>query len=322
MRYLSAIVLFCVFVMAAGQTPQPVVGVWHNDSFGFQMTLILNADGSGEFAGEPMTYQVRGSQIIVLENGFSTAYDFAVNGDEFKLSGGDLDSPMIFTRSGSCSQQTPVSSESTHSAAISLPDPNLIGIWSGQGETIEFDHAGNCKYLGQTYAFQAAAGQITLSSSQGQASFSYQIKGDDLILSGNNQRITYTRGTASQSVPANRGSVATELVGSWCYMNTTSTYSGGSSYSRCIALNGDGTYTFHAEGSISVNTGDLSGGTASQNSDSGTWYVQGDRIFYQSNSGQNGSYQLRKINHPKTGDPMIVLDGDSYVTKYQKAPWR
>ncbi|CAN5568206.1 hypothetical protein BH18ACI3_BH18ACI3_19430 [soil metagenome] len=26
-------------------------------------------------------------------------------------------------------------------------------------------------------------------------------------------------------------------------------------------------------------------------------------------------------NHPKTGDPMIVVDGDAYVTAYQKRPW-
>jgi hypothetical protein len=72
---------------------------------------------------------------------------------------------------------------------------------------------------------------------------------------------------------------------------------------------------------MSTNTNSFSGGTSSQNSDSGTWWVVGDRIHYNSQTQGQGSYQLIKRNHPKNGDPMIVLDGTSYVTYYQKAPW-
>ena len=65
------------------------------------------------------------------------------------------------------------------------------------------------------------------------------------------------------------------------------------------------------------------GGTNSQGSDQGTWYVQGDRIYYNSQSKGPGSYRLEKRNHPKNvNDPMIILDGTAYVTAYQKAPWR
>ncbi len=29
---------------------------------------------------------------------------------------------------------------------------------------------------------------------------------------------------------------------------------------------------------------------------------------------------LDKNNHPKTGNPMIIIDGDAYVTYYQNNP--
>jgi hypothetical protein len=51
--------------------------------------------------------------------------------------------------------------------------------------------------------------------------------------------------------------------------------------------------------------------------------VQGDRIYYNSQTQGQGSYRLEKRNHPKNvGDPMIVLDGEAYVTATLKAPWR
>ncbi len=62
-------------------------------------------------------------------------------------------------------------------------------------------------------------------------------------------------------------------------------------------------------------------GTNSQGADRGTWYVQGDRIYHNSQTRGQGSYQLQKLNHPKNRDPMIVLDGEAYVTYYQKPPW-
>ena len=72
---------------------------------------------------------------------------------------------------------------------------------------------------------------------------------------------------------------------------------------------------------MDANTNSAWAGTSSQSSDTGTWQVQGNRLHYQSRTRGKGSYQLQKINHPKTGDPMIVLDGEPYVTFYQKAPW-
>lgn len=32
-------------------------------------------------------------------------------------------------------------------------------------------------------------------------------------------------------------------------------------------------------------------------------------------------YSLELMNHPKTGDPMLVIDGDWFVTATPREPW-
>jgi hypothetical protein len=203
---------------------------------------------------------------------------------------------------------------------------DLIGVWSGNGETIEFRTDGNCIYLGNTFPYQVSQGNIILTSAQGKVMFAYTIKGNELVMSANGRQVLYQRGVSNNgSTPRSdgNGAVAMELAGKWCYVNITSTNSGGSSADECITLNGDGTYVYYSERSMSVNTNAYSGGTNSQNGDRGTWYVQGDRIYYNSQSHGQGSYRLEKRNHPKNvNDPMIVLDGKAFVTQTARQPWR
>lgn len=156
----------------------------------------------------------------------------------------------------------------------------------------------------------------------------YSIKGNQLTLSANGQSFTYTKGAGNigqapvqNQAQSGGGRIAPELVGKWCWTNVNSTNTGGSSSSECIVLNGNGTFEYAAERSMDTNTSSFYAGTSSQSSDRGTWWVQGDRIYYNSQTRGQGSYQLQKQNHPKTGDPMIVLDGEPYVTYFQKPRW-
>ncbi|MEP6796272.1 MAG: hypothetical protein ABJB16_18230, partial [Saprospiraceae bacterium] len=204
---------------------------------------------------------------------------------------------------------------------------DIVGIWSGNGETIEFKANGQCAYLGQVFPYQLSAGYIRLTTSQGEISFQYTIKGDQLSLSGNNSTVTYSRGNVSsgngQQQSTGTGQVAMELVGKWCFTNVNSYNQGASSSSECVTLNADGTYLYHNESSRSVNTPDYAGGTSSQTDDNGTWYVQGDRLYVHSQTVGDASYKIEKRNHPKNvNDPMIVLDGRTFVTAYNKPPWR
>jgi len=110
------------------------------------------------------------------------------------------------------------------------------------------------------------------------------------------------------------------LCGTWQYMSWGGTYTGGSySVQRHFTLYPNGTYEFYAESSNSGGNGNAGGSTR----DTGRWWVEGNvqaaRLCARNQSGENFQFELR--NHPKTGDPMIVLDGDCYVTATQRQPW-
>lgn len=301
-------------------------GIWQNSQFGYQMTLMLNEDGSGEFDGEAIRYTHQGSRLSLVQGGQTTLYSCMLQENSLTLSGGDLDQPVTFTRNGIQEQQPVVSAGAElKSYSNSSNDADLIGIWSGNGETIEFKSNGQCVYIGNTFSYQLSQGNIILATAQGSVIFAYSIKGDQLNLTANGKQISYQRGasgTPSASGNSSPGNVAQELIGKWCWINVNTTNTGGSSSSECIVLNANGTYEYASERSMDVNTSSFYAGTSSQGSDQGTWWVQGDRIFYNSQTRGQGSYQLQKQNHPKTGDPMIVLNGEPYVTFYQKQPWR
>lgn len=306
------------------QQKESIYGIWHNNQFGYQMTLILNKDGSGEFDREVVKFVTSANSLTITQDGNTTTYTYALQGGSLKLSGGDLDKEILFARSNG-NQVTNTGSPDLANDITTSND--LIGVWSGNGETIEFKTDGNCVYLGNIFPYEISQGNVILTSAQGKAVFAYTIKGDQLVMSANGKQVLYYRGNNHNTQPSqnnnSNGGVAMELVGKWCYVNVASTYSGGSSADECITLNADGTYVYYSERSMSVNTNAYSGGTNSQNGDRGTWSVQGDRIYYNSQSQGQGSYRLEKRNHPKNvNDPMIVLDGKAFVTQTARQPWR
>lgn len=311
-----------------------IQGTWQNSEMGFQMVLMLNADGSGEFDGESITYTSDASHLIINQDGESNTYTYVLNGNSLKLSEGDLESPITFTKLGTSPstaanpKPTPKTTQTPQTTKNSplTDEKKLIGIWSGYGETIEFTADKNCNYLGQTYPYSVSQGHIILETEQGNIMFAYKITGNQLSLTTNGKTLVYTKGASSTktatSTTGGTKKVASELVGKWCYVNVNSYNNGGSSTEECIVLNANGTYQYGYESSRSVNTDSYYGGTNSSDSDSGTWWVQGSRIYYNSNMGKGqGSYELQKQNHPKNNDPMIVLDGKTYVSYYKKNPW-
>lgn len=313
--------LCCLPLISWAQVPaeKALSGVWQNNSFGYQMVLILQPDGTGEFDGETLTYASAPGRLSVTIGSTTTVYTYSLQGNNLTLSGGDLQGAVVFGRDGAPAPAMPDTNPSTVRTGIT--DTRLLGLWSGNGETIDFRADGQCIYLGNTLTYKLAQGYVTLISAQGNAAFNYNIQGSTLTLSANGQNIRYNKVTGAVSGPpvAQTGAVPAELVGKWCYLNMTSN----SQTSRCLTLNADGTYIYVAEGSRSVNTETLYGATASQDGDQGTWWVKGDRIYYNSRSRGEGSYRLEKRNHPKnTSDPMIVLDGEPYVTATLRAPWR
>ena len=295
-----------------------LVGTWQNNDFGYAMTLLLQPNKTGEFDGEQIHYTTTSSLLSITQGGVTTNYAYVLKGSNLTLSGGDLEGQITFSRVGSTQSNEKI----VQSPATPTPG-NIIGVWSGYGETVEFKADGICVYARQNFPYTLTADNVQLQTTQGIVLMEYKLSGDKLSLTANGQTVVYARGgfaeTGNAPTAIERGR---ELEGKWCYVNVSSSYSGGSSAEQCITLHANGTYEYYQESSRSVNGGTFFGGTNSQGSDRGTWRYDGQRVYYQSQTGKgDGSYLLEKRNHPKTNDPMIVLDGTSYVTQYQKNPW-
>ena len=218
-------------------------------------------------------------------------------------------------------------------------NPALHGTWSvavdGQPFVVTFDAGGGGKVNATPMKWQTMGKLLFVQQQGGQVvTYSWDVKGDKLSVAGGdlNAPVSLSRGTAaadaakqaSAKKPASQAAASAaatggqELVGKWCKMSTFSTSGGGSSRSTCFELRPDGTYTYQHEGSMSATTGSM----ASQSSDAGRWKVSGNQLTAQSRSGQVNTYTLEKRNHPKNKrDPMICLNGECYVTFYNKPPW-
>lgn len=330
---LLAILPAMTFAQIGAKTQQgKIYGLWQNNDFGYQMTLMLNANNTGEFDGEEIKFSAQGSQLTITQQGVSNNYTYALQGNSLTLSGGDLEKPVTFKRGAGNAQATPPAGKTTETTASTAPGnagipANLLGTWSGNNETMDFKANGECMYAGQPIKYSVLGNTITIHGANGSAAIVYEVKGDQLTLTANGQSFTYTKGTGGNAVnttntpaPGN-ARVAQELVGKWCYMNVYSSGTGGSYSNECFTLKADGTYEYYSESSRSVNTPDMYGGTSSQGADKGTWTYDGVKLYCNSYTKGATSYKLEKRNHPKNSDPMIVLNGYTYVTYFNKPPW-
>jgi hypothetical protein len=139
------------------------------------------------------------------------------------------------------------------------------------------------------------------------------VHGDVLALNVNGKPLTLNR----VKEEAGEGSVRVELVGKWCWISLTAANQA-RKFSRCLTLTGSGTYAFAGE----TDSHNPNGGANSPAADSGIWTATETSLTTHSLSGKATTYRLEKRNHPgKVRDPMIVLDGQAYVTFYTKTPW-
>ena len=133
----SSLLLTAGLTLAAQSVPG-LTGTWHSSQYGFTMVLVLNANGTGEFDEEPITFRVKGNTLSVIEDGDVSHYTFALNGASLTLSGGDLDRPMVFARAGTRDTAGGANAESAAAAArpgAARPpaaggvEPGLVGKW-------------------------------------------------------------------------------------------------------------------------------------------------------------------------------------------------
>ena len=203
----------------------------------------------------------------------------------------------------------------------------LLGNWvcQDEGTKVEIRDNGTLTIDAAEYVFKIKGSVISIMNEDGGLSMPFKLDGDTLTVNVEGREMVYSRvkaGATSGGSEAVSGSLAGNaavmqaLVGKWCYMsNLTGTNSRMSN--RCFVLNGNGTYEYSSETSSSGTYG----GTSSQEFDSGRWSATLTTITSNSNSRGSTTYPMELRNHPKTGDPMIVVDGDAYVTAYQRRPW-
>lgn len=216
---------------------------------------------------------------------------------------------------------------------LSYANKQLIGQWQGQvdGESfvIQFNADGTGQIGQQAIYYQAQDNQLLVQSTEGILSYQWQLKGKQLIVQGGDlqgslvlQRVSHNQNVAKATAKNGSAQTPQQLVGKWCLAsNFSANAGGGSSRSSCFTLQANGRYQYNQESSMDAYGGGMWGGTSQQSQDSGRWSVNGQQIIAQSDNGQQYQYQLELKNHPKNRDPMICLDGECYVSYFQKAPW-
>ena len=214
------------------------------------------------------------------------------------------------------------------SASILFAQNGIIGTWqNNELSALVFNSNGNGSFGGGNFTYTATSNKIFASSEDGYFIYNYKLVNSQIVVSGGifPNPVTFSKNKTtinSNSSNTNKtGSIDKSIVGTWCCTNASSTYTSSSSNTRWIVINANGTYEYTYEGSIGGYGGSYYGGSSNQNSERGTWKLNGNTISIvsQNDGAQNLSFQ--KKNHPNTGDPMIVIDGDAYATYYQKSPW-
>ena len=313
MRAIVTSVLIFFTIISPGQIGAKkhagnITGTWINDAQGLK--LILTPQGTGEFREEAIKYVKHNDKLHVSKSDITTIYTCQINGDELILSGGDLKESIMFKRG------IPVATGLTQQEISEYNIPKeLLGFWIGYNETIEFKPDAQCIYRDRPWPYLVSADVITLQTVQGNFIMHYKITGKDLHLSFGGADHIYQRQQAADSVATKpTHALDTTLIGKWCYGFVPSGTS--ISNTECFYLNSDGTYVYTTEAAKSDK-----GDDTTQSSDTGLWWREGTQLFLDSNGQGRAAYTIRKMNHSKTGDPMIVLNGKNYISYERRRPW-
>ena len=208
-------------------------------------------------------------------------------------------------------------------------DKKLLGYWKSTEAQIEFKAGNRITINGEEYGYSVVGSNIVVGNDDGQLFFPFKLGEDVLTVWVDNRRVVYTRLAADEIKDLQSGNkaggqsggapggVSQDLVGKWCYQSNVNAQGGGRMSNTCFTLSANGTYEYYSETSSS----NPYGGSASQGSDAGRWTATATALTARSNSGKTVTYTLERRNHPKTGDPMLIVNGDAFVTFYQKRPW-
>ncbi len=315
----AAWAIFISVVVAVAQNPlakpDPFVGTFQGDGATMELAGADGAySGTVTFQGQKMATRVKASGDsatgAVDVNGQTYAFTLIPVGSGFKLASEGRE----YQLERKTEPPLPVPPAPAGATASGSIVGSIVGNWRGATGSARFNADGTGVVNGSPGRYEVHGNQLTLIGAQGQITIGFELRGDVLTVTGSGGAATLNRVKEESGA----GSVHEELVGKWCWISVTNANQGASQSSRCLTLNGNGTYKF-AGASDSYNP---YGGATSQSSDSGTWSATETTLTERSVSGKVITYQLEKRNHPKNvRDPMIVLNGQPYVTAYNKPAW-
>ena len=300
-----------------------------SDSFagtfqGDQVTLELKGSG-GQYTG---TLTVQGTRIpaTVRANGANATGTFSVNGQTYSFTMTPLANGFLLASEGAEYRlerkvaapppPSPITSAPPSPIAPTAAKSNdsIVGYWRNATGYARFNADGTGMVDGSPGRYEIRGNQLFLIGAQGQVTLPFEVRGDVLTLSVNGEAVTLNRVREE----AGAGGIRPELVGKWCWISVTQANQGARQSSQCFTLNQNGTYAYAGE----TDSYNPFGGATSQSGDSGTWTATETTLTANSRSGRTTVYTLEKRNHPKnTRDPMIVLNGQPYVTFYNKPAW-
>ena len=210
----------------------------------------------------------------------------------------------------------------------------LTGSWggevAGQAVSLSLNGKGGGSLDGKPIRYQVMGGLLLIEEDGEVTPYQFRLQGGQLLIAGGDIPgvLSMIRVKPGQKPPRGNaarpqaGGLRQELVGSWCLVrNFSASGGGGSQSSTCFELRPDGSYSYSSERSMDAYGGGMWGGTSSSSSDSGRWTATGNSLTAHSHKGGSTTYPLEKRNHPRNHDPMLCLDGDCYVTQWQRAPW-
>jgi len=278
--------------------------------------------GTLTFQGRQFPASMKASGAIAAGsfevNGQSYPFTLTQDGEGFKLASAGTEYRLA-RKAPAAAEAQPAAPALAGTPAAPAPagaraGGSIVGSWRNATGSARFNADGTGVVDGTPGRYEIRGNQLTLIGAQGQATLPFEVRGEVLTLTVNGAAVTLNR----VKEEAGEGSIHMELVNKWCWISVTTANQGASQSSRCNTLNGNGTYTRVGE-SDSYNP---YGGATSQSADSGTWTATESTLTTHSRSGRTTTYRLEKRNHPKNvRDPMIVLDGQPYVTAYNKPPW-
>lgn len=319
----TALYAILLATLAAAQNPlarpDPYAGTFAGDG----VTLELSGS-AGVYTGA-LTVQGQRIAATVRTDGNGGTGAFEVNGQTyrftltpqgtgFKLASAGAEYRL--ERKGNLAPSpTPGEAAAPAGSASPAASGSIVGLWRTAQGSATFNADGTGVVDGNPCRYVIKDDQLTMIGAQGQITVRFTIAGDTLTLTGTGGSIAMTR-VKQESGP---GSIHAELVGKWCWMSQVYANNGGGRQSnRCITLDGNGAYLYEGM----TDSYNPNGGGTSQSSDAGTWTATETTFTARSRSGKTTVYQLEKRNHPKNkSDPMIVLNGEPFVTTTNRPPW-